>query len=189
MQTNPEEEGADEAGDSAAQRHKRIVEALVSAPLYQTAVAKHIRVLFMPTVSHLRAYLSVFDPADTKIPPPPNYTPSHNESGIPLLLVYGFLDAHRDTSEWNARGLSLSASILVDAAHRTSYRPVIIEPKGDDGHPDAETLLSEGVPLLGRNMANQGGWSGRMVEIRRILARWFHFRDGALSEGTRLDQT
>ena len=161
----------------------------MSAPLYQTAVAKHIRVLFMPTVSHLRAYLSVFDPADTKIPPPPNYTPSHNESGIPLLLVYGFLDAHRDTSEWNARGLSLSASILVDAAHRTSYRPVIIEPKGDDGHPDAETLLSEGVPLLGRNMANQGGWSGRMVEIRRILARWFHFRDGALSEGTRLDQT
>lgn len=187
LESNPDEERTDT--DSAAQRHRRVVEALVSAPLYQTAVAKHIRVLFMPTISHLRAYLSVFEPADSKVQPPPNHAPSDDGSRIPLLMVYGFLDAHRDTSEWNARGLSLSASILVEAGRAASYRPVIIEPKGDDGHPDAETLLSEAVPLLGRNITTQGAWSGRTIEIRRILGRWFQLRDGNLSEGTRLDQT
>lgn len=187
LESSLEEEG--DNVDSAAQRLRRIVETLVSAPLYQTAVAKHIRVLFMPTISHLRAYLSVFDPADSKVQPPPNYMPLDDGSRTPLLMVYGFLDAHRDTSEWNARGLSLTASTLVEAGRTATYKPVIIEPKGDDGHPDAETLLSEAVPLLGRNVTADGAWSGRTVEIRRILGRWFQFRDGTLGEGTRLDQT
>lgn len=187
LEGNPEE-GGDNV-DSAAQRHRRIVEALVAAPLYQTAAAKHIRVLFTPTVSHLRAYLSVFDTAGSKVQPPPNYTPVDEGSRMPLLMVYGFLDAHRDTSEWNARGLSLSASILVEAGKAATYRPVIVEPKDDDGHPDVETLLSEAVPLLGRNVAAQGAWSGRTIEVRRILSRWFRFRDGPLGEGTRSNQT
>lgn len=181
------ESNSEGGADLEAQRHRRVVEALVSAPLYQTAVAKHIRVLFTPTVSHLRAYLSVFDPAETKVLAPPNH--SDDASRSPLLLVYGFLDAHRDTSEWTAQGLSSTASILVDAAARAAYKPVIIEPRGDGGHPDAETLLSEAVPLLGRSVTGSGPWSGRTVEVRRILARWFQFRDGALGEGTRLDQT
>ena len=176
-----------DGSDSEDQRHKRVVEALISAPLYQQAIAKHIRVLFTPTVSHLRAYLSVFDPAETKIQPPPNH--SDDASRTPLLLAYGFLDAHRDTSEWTAQGLSSTASILVDAAARASYEPVIIEPRGDDGHPDTETLLSEMVPLLGRNVTGHGPWSGRTVQVRRILARWLQFRDGPLGEGPRFDQT
>ena len=185
-QSNPREDGAVDPGD---QRRRRVAEALVSAPLYQTAVAKHIRVLFMPTVSHLRAYLSVFDPSDSKIPPPPNHSASDDASRTPLLMVYGFLDAHRDTSEWNARGLSLSASILVEAAKGTAYRSVIVEPKDDEGHPDVQTLLSEAVPLLGRHVTAQGPWSGRTVEIRQVLARWFHLRHEALGDGPRLDQT
>ncbi|SPN99895.1 uncharacterized protein DNG_02747 [Cephalotrichum gorgonifer] len=174
---------------STPQRHKRAVEALLAAPLYQTAIAKHIRILFVPTVSHLRAYLSVFDPADSKVPPPPNHVPATDSSRTPLLMVYGLLDTHRDTSEWNAQGLSCTVSILVEAAARATYKPVIIEPRGDDGHPNLDTLLSEAVPLLGPNVANQGVWSGRTVSIGRILGRWFRSRDGPLGEGGRLDQT
>lgn len=186
LESNPLEE---DIVDCPAQRHKRVVEALVAAPLYQRAVAKHIRVLFVPTVSHLRAYLSIFDPADAEVGPPPNHAPPDDGSRIPLLMLYGFLDVHRDTSEWNAQGLSCTASILVEAAGRAAFRPVVIEPRGDDGHPNLETLLAEAIPLLGRAAASKGAWSGRTVEVRRILGRWFRFQDGLLGEGARLDET
>ncbi|PKS09290.1 hypothetical protein jhhlp_003904 [Lomentospora prolificans] len=169
-----------------AEQQKRVKE-LVAAPLYQTAVAKHIRILFAPTVSHLRIYLSVFAPADSKIPAPPDYATSNEQPSEPLLLLYGFLDAHRDTSEWNAQGLSCTASILVDAAHRTSFEPIIIEPKGDDGHPALDTLLTETVPLLNNTTVSEGSWSGRTVEIRRVLGRWFEFHDRPMSQNKELD--
>jgi hypothetical protein len=173
---------ADAGGLSSSQEQRtRVLKALVSAPLYQTAVAKHIRVLFMPTVSHLRAYLSVFSPSDSKVPAPPSYEAPESRCSTPLLLLYGFLDAHRDTSEWNAQGISCTASILVDAAYRTSYTPIVVEPKGDDGHPGLDTLLSESVPLLGGATTGEGVWSGRTVDVRQILGRWFKFYDGPLS--------
>ncbi|KAF5016884.1 hypothetical protein F66182_11294, partial [Fusarium sp. NRRL 66182] len=66
---------------------------LLKAPLYQIAISRHIRLLFAPTVTHLRAYLSVFTPKDSPVSPPPNHTPS---SRAPLLLIYGLLALHRD---------------------------------------------------------------------------------------------
>ncbi|EGY16752.1 uncharacterized protein VDAG_07916 [Verticillium dahliae VdLs.17] len=45
---------------------------LLQAPLYQVAVAKHIRIAFLPTVAHLRAYLAAFSPHDpAKVAAPP----------------------------------------------------------------------------------------------------------------------
>ncbi|EJT74925.1 hypothetical protein GGTG_08763 [Gaeumannomyces tritici R3-111a-1] len=152
---------------------------ILSTPLRQTAVARHIRTVFVPTVSHLRAFLSVFsaeaDPSSKARPPPAPEGPSAAPP-TPLLLIYGLLELHRDTSEWNAQGLGSTAACLVEAAHRSGMEAVVVEPavrairevqtqddeegqeerNAPDGdrvfvRVDLEGLLSEEMPVL--NMA------------------------------------
>lgn len=139
----------------------------------QTAISRHIRLVFTPTVTHLRAYLSAFTQADSRIPAPPNLKPSGARSS--LLLVYGFLEVHRVTSEWSAQGIANSAAALVDAAARNSLGAGVVEPRGGgDGFEGLDEFLGENVPLLsGTLMRDSGAWNGRTVEIRRVLGRWF----------------
>lgn len=195
------------------------VRTILSTPLRQTAVARHIRTVFVPTVSHLRAFLSVFsaegDPSSKARPPPvptEGLSVSAAAPGMALLLVYGLLDLHRDTSEWNAQGLGSTAACLVEAAHRSGMEAVVVEPgtrvrrepsvptrdqgeglgEGGEDVPagdgvnvrvDLEGLLSEEIPVLdmaARRLGGDGeglGWSGRTVPVRRVLGRWFCFRD------------
>ncbi|OTA93726.1 hypothetical protein M434DRAFT_287775 [Hypoxylon sp. CO27-5] len=156
---------------------------LLSSPLYQVATSRHIRVVYIPTVTHLRAYLSVFSPDDSKIPVPPT---NFNSLGRfpPCILLYGFLDIHRDTSEWSAQGLSNSASTLVELGNRLSWQAVIVEPRKHNSVSSFEGMLKEVVPFLsggGRRPApdsEEGGWSGRTVEVGRVMKRWFQFQRG-----------
>jgi hypothetical protein len=159
----------------------------------RVAIAKHIRVVFVPSVSHLRAWLTVFPPTDPKtVEPPPAVTltavPNRNET-TPLLLLYGFLDLHRDTSEWSAQGLSNSAATLVEAARQAALRAVIVEPRmdWDEQMRDSESILDEEMPMLSgaerRAVARDqeegaGGWIGRTVSVGRVLSRWFRFEEG-----------
>ncbi|CRK16077.1 hypothetical protein BN1723_002252, partial [Verticillium longisporum] len=86
---------------------------LLQAPLYQVAVAKHIRIAFLPTVTHLRAYLAAFsphDPAKVAAPPTADGPPTAPGRRPPLLLVYGLLALHRETSEWSAQGIGSTAA-------------------------------------------------------------------------------
>ncbi|KAH6965695.1 hypothetical protein EDB82DRAFT_309057 [Fusarium venenatum] len=146
---------------------------LLKPSLYQIAISRHIRILFAPTVTHLRAYLSVFTPKNSLISAPPNYTP---DSHTPLLLVYGLLALHRDASEWSAQGIGNSAALLVDAASRNGFKAAVIEPKGVSGHEDLEQLGGEMIPLLnGTAKRDDGTWSGRTVSIKQVLNRWFKF--------------
>ncbi|EXF81633.1 hypothetical protein CFIO01_03837 [Colletotrichum fioriniae PJ7] len=154
---------------------------LLSATLFQTAIARHIRILFIPSVTHLRAFLSAFGTSDSLIPPPPNISSSDSKSRPPLLLVYGFLDLHRDSSEWSAQGLSSSAAVLIEAARRADikFKPVIVEPRGAGGHGDFMSLLRDDAPVLsGSSRRSEGVWMGRTVEVRRVLGRWFRFQTG-----------
>ncbi|KAK2058314.1 hypothetical protein LY76DRAFT_593376 [Colletotrichum caudatum] len=156
---------------------------LLSATLYRTAVARHIRLLFIPTVTHLRAYLSAFDPSDSPMQPPRNHPPPPSSSGKarpPLLLVYGLLNLHRDTSEWSAQGLSNSAAALLGAARRTEFKPVVVEPKGAGGHEDFKAVLQDDVPVLSGSSrrGDEGVWAGRTVKVKQALGRWFRFQAG-----------
>ncbi|KAI2618737.1 hypothetical protein GGR54DRAFT_140894 [Hypoxylon sp. NC1633] len=156
---------------------------LLSSPLYQVATSRHIRVVYFPTVTHLRAYLSVFSPDDSRIPTPPTnfevlgrYPPS--------IILYGFLDLHRDTSEWSAQGLGNSASAVVELGHRLSWHVVTIEPRRLDSESAFQDTLKESIPFLsggGRRLgpdSDEGGWTGRTVEVGRVLKRWFRFQCG-----------
>lgn len=179
---------------------------LLSSPLYQVAVARHIRMIFVPTVSHLRACLSVFNTNDSKVPPPP--VTSRQARRRPLLLVYGFFALHRDTSEWSAQGISSTAAGLVEAARKVEFRAVMIDPPravvqaeddadsqcaehndGRVGNEKEQASLSEEVPILSASARRTGAdlddteWTGRTVTLARVLGRWFRYRRGDWAQG------
>ncbi|KAI5463491.1 hypothetical protein BGZ63DRAFT_193770 [Mariannaea sp. PMI_226] len=147
----------------------------LKAHLYQIAVSRHIRIIFAPTVTHLRSYLSVFSAKDSPVPLPPSHV---DVSKSPLLLVYGLLALHRDASEWSAQGIGNSTAVLVDCATRNGFQPVIVEPRGSGGHGDLDHLGGEMIPILnGTSRKEDGSWLGRSVNIRQVLCRWFEFED------------
>ncbi|KAI1767290.1 hypothetical protein GGR53DRAFT_137658 [Hypoxylon sp. FL1150] len=165
-----------------------------SSPLYQIATSRHIRVAYIPTVTHLRAYLSVFSPEESPtLAPPANYKSSRVE--CPRIILFGFLDLHRDTSEWSAQGLGNSLSTLVELAYRLSWEAAIIEPRNRNSSSAFEDVLKEHVPFLsggGRRPnldSGEGGWLGRTVEMGRVMKRWFRFERGQWDAGSSKEGT
>ncbi|KAK4237370.1 hypothetical protein C8A03DRAFT_34700 [Achaetomium macrosporum] len=205
----PPDNVAQQASDPAAnpepqpalqpQQHKP--HALLTCPLSQLAVTRHIRTVFIPTVSHLRAFLSVFSlkgdvPA---VPTPPGKGrrkgkgkgKGKGDGRLPLLVVYNFLSLHRDTSEWSVQGLGSSAAVLVEAGRRAGLGVVVVEGAvvgsgqgAGEGDRGMEGLLGERVPVLSgvgrrtRSDLEGSGWAGKTVHVGRVLGRWFRFRRG-----------
>jgi len=122
-----------------------------------------------------------------------------------LLMIYGSIELHRDGSEWSAQGLGNTVSSLVEAGWRgrrrvlfmeervaSTYEEVHIamEEQGEEAVPQNERsarrdptleVWNEKVPMLNGNMrragldSKDGAWSGRTVEVGKILNRWFKF--------------
>lgn len=147
---------------------------LVTSPLHQLVTSRHIRTLYMPTVTHLRSYFSVAGVASStsksasagitsssKVPVPPSddetvaaggVTKSGSSTADAFIVMYGFLELHRDTSEWSAQGLSHSCSTLVEYAHhqlglRGEGEVLLVEPAwraGDGGVADTMPAEEDG---------------------------------------------
>ncbi|KAM3513364.1 hypothetical protein MY11210_002945 [Beauveria gryllotalpidicola] len=161
---------------------------VLSATLARLATSRHIRVAFAPSVVHLRAYLSVF-PATKPVPAPPPVQQQQQQQKTPaLLLVYGFLDVHRDGSEWSAQGIGCSAACVVEAAKRGGLLAALMEPTGwgEDGgggggeQQDGETgwaAYEEQIPLLSTtaSVREDRTWGVPCTSARTILQRWFTF--------------
>ncbi|KAL2170240.1 hypothetical protein VTG60DRAFT_5016 [Thermothelomyces hinnuleus] len=160
---------------------------LLTPHLAQLSTTRHIRTVFVPTVSHLRAFLSVFT-VDSSLtsgkapvaPPPPLPLPAARRA---LLVVYNLLGIHRNTSEWSVQGLGTSCAALVEAGWREGLAVVVVEgPVGFGGgagvadrrdgdeevdHGDAgprqgvslglDGVLRESVPVLGGRGKRVGG--------------------------------
>jgi hypothetical protein len=162
--------------------------------LHQVATSRYINLVFVPTLSHLRAYLAVFPPEAGKGPPEQKFDKPGTKT--PLLVVYGVVELHRDTSEWSAQGLGNSLAGLVEAGKRSGRKIVLIEERKEQGVEDRgdwsedeikrerRKVWEERVPMLNGSVrragleSEDGAWSGRTVEVGRILARWFKFRRG-----------
>ena len=199
----PPEPGLDASSDVGTHEEQPQRHQLLIPTLHQVATSRSINLVFIPTVTHLHAYLSVF-PGPDLIEAPPEQEWTKGRRKVPLLVIYGMLGLHRDTSEWSAQGLGNSLSGCVEAGWRSGRRVVVLEErKVDDdtcGEIDEEALLDEDdperlteqtckaweerVPMLNGSIrragleSEDGGWSGRTVEVGRILARWFRFRKG-----------
>ncbi|GAP92292.1 hypothetical protein SAMD00023353_7800100 [Rosellinia necatrix] len=153
---------------------------LSSSPLCQVAISRHIRIIYVPTVTHLRAYLTVFSPDDSRVPIPPTFALAGEKRAH--IILYGFLKLHRDTSEWSAQGLSNTTSTLVELTQRLCWTALLIEPRSGGRALALEELLKEAVPILNGGARRlgpdpeEGVWTGRTVEVGRIMGRWARFQ-------------
>ncbi|EFY92468.1 hypothetical protein J3459_002578 [Metarhizium acridum] len=144
---------------------------LLRATLLQTAISRHINIVFAPTVTHLRAHLSTFSAFKSGIPAPPR---SDSLREPPALIVYGLLDIHRDGMEWSAQGISLSTAAFVESAFRNKFRAVVVEARRSSDQEELEQSLKENVPVLtGTPLKEDGSWSGPIVPLSRVLGSWF----------------
>ncbi|RKF58936.1 hypothetical protein OnM2_064050 [Erysiphe neolycopersici] len=173
---------------------------LLVPTLHQVAISQHTHVVFVPTVTHLRAYLATF-PSEMEAKSTSPLDPENNPRDIDssskttFLFVYGLVDLHRDTCEWSAQGLSNTIAGLIESGRRSCKKIVVmekwakenfVEGGGDEldansGGTSRYSIWENRVPIL-HTSANITGphfeeqpWSGRNTEIGRILARWFRF--------------
>ncbi|KAK4126418.1 hypothetical protein N657DRAFT_679348 [Parathielavia appendiculata] len=164
---------------------------LLTPHLSQLSTTRHIRTIFVPTVSHLRAFLSLFPDSSSsaKTPPHPRPPPpltQRQQRTAPLLVVFSFLALHRHTSEWSAQGLGASAALLVEAGRRAGLGVVLVESASPSSNSTSRLgmadVLGERVPVLSGGSAKraggESGWTGMTVNVGRLLRRWFRFRDG-----------
>lgn len=118
--------------------------------------------------------------------------------------MYGVVGLHRDTSEWSAQALGNTLAAVVEAGYRNNQNLVVFEERvvgdepdyfnGDEEITEEEVRAArrremvkgweEEVPMLnggtwkGKTGESEGGWSGRPVEVGRIIGRWFQFKKG-----------
>lgn len=179
------------------QKEKAEKHPLLTATLHQIATSRSINLVFTPTLSHFRAYIAVFPPppsaADKKKPPEVQFDKPSRKP--PLLVVYGLVQLHRDTSEWSAQGVGSSVANCVEAGKRAGRRIEFVEERAwdvrvgmGDGEGKRKTGWEERLPMLNGSVrrvgleSEDGGWSGRTVEIGRVLGRWCRFQEGKWDE-------
>ncbi|KAL2066363.1 hypothetical protein VTL71DRAFT_2434 [Oculimacula yallundae] len=182
---------------------------LLTPTLHQILTSRSINLVFIPTLSHLRAYLAIFPIEDkqagdksARVAPQRQFEKKGNR--VPLLVVYGLVGLHRDTSEWSAQGVGDSVAALVEAGWRARRGVVSLEEREWDGGADGVGDGDEGVeggrekrtgwderlPILNGSVkrvgleSEDGGWSGRTVEVGRVLGRWFRFERGEWDQVT-----
>jgi len=187
-----EGEGCQQDEGREATRHPLLI-----ATLHQIVTSRFVNLVFVPTLSHLRAYLAVFSGeakgqrGEKEEGGPPKQSFEKMGKWTPLLVVYRMVALHRDTSEWSAQGLGSSIAALVEAGWRGGRRVVVVEERdlhdeseGGEGAEIRTTGWEERLPMLNGSVkrvgleSEDGGWSGRMVEVGRVYGRWFSFERG-----------
>ncbi|KAG5982908.1 hypothetical protein E4U54_006322 [Claviceps lovelessii] len=169
--------------------------------LAQIASARHVNMVFAPTVIHLRAYMATWTAPPQPAAEKRRHGPDEGAVRPPLLMVYGLLDLHKhDGTEWSAQGLGISTAMLVEGAWRSGFRAVMLEPrrrgrqKDDEGEGQGEgqgegegevgmdelaALLSEKAPVLSGTRRPEDAhapWTGPAVRVAHVLGDWFTLR-------------
>ncbi|KAH0562290.1 hypothetical protein GP486_003008 [Trichoglossum hirsutum] len=165
-----------DAQDTTGQQQQQ--QQLLVPTLHLISTSRSVRLVFTPTLHHLRAYLSTF-PANAALPA---------TSEPPTLAVLNPIALHRPLPDFSAQGLSRTFAAAVDAAARSHMRLVVAEcPVSPSSAQVAdggvgESVWDEQVPLLSGTLRGFGGeekgWTGRTVMIRRVLERWCVFSTG-----------
>ncbi|KAF9894665.1 hypothetical protein FE257_006553 [Aspergillus nanangensis] len=146
---------------------------LFTPPIGLLAQASRIKLIFCPTLEHLRAYLTVLRAATNDAA---EDTTLEQAQQRPLLAILDLLALHVPTSEFSAQGLSRTLASAVEGSAREGMDLVLCECRdatdpadGDSG----EALWYVQVPLLN---SSSGRMSGQTVPVKRIVERWFEFQ-------------
>lgn len=106
------------------------VHRLLTPTLHMLSIAPHTSMVFMPTVSHLRAWLTVADKSSFA-PAPPSQPAADPRSTSKMgntsdvggqqsgrLVVWNLVTSSCHTSEWSVQGLSETLAALIDCGQR-----------------------------------------------------------------------
>ena len=182
LQNLPCENPATTANDG----NRGLAHHLLNPTIHLIARSRSIQLVFVPTLPHLRAYLSTY----TLSPQSESSPLTSTKSGfrVPILAIWGLVYAHRSTAEHSAQGLSRTLAAAIESASLAEQRLVLAEAKtldigeqyGDTEAFDAtfENPWKEQVPVLSGSIRFGGEdrvWAGKTIEIGRILARWCKF--------------
>ena len=158
---------------------------LLNPTIHLISRSRSIHLVFVPTLPHLRAYLSTYT-----LPPNCKSSLTSTKSGfrVPILAIWGLVYAHRSTAEHSAQGLSRTLAAAAELASLAEQRLVLAEAKTLDigeqyGDTEAFDITvvdpwKEQVPVLSGSMRFGGEdrvWAGKTIEVGRILARWCRF--------------
>jgi hypothetical protein len=172
-----EDERADSSSESVERPHP-----LLTKTIGLIAQSQKVKLIFCPSLEHLRAYLSIF-----RIPPEDRQK-GLQEPAIPeyrrsSLAILDLVALHSMTSEFSAQGLSRTLAIAVEAAARAATDLVLCECNDavDTRNLErGERLWDLHVPLLSGAVRLGDGrntWSGRHVSVKRVAQRWFRFEE------------
>jgi hypothetical protein len=161
-QSTPEEDNETTQGSL---RHPLLV-----PTLQQIASSRHTHLAFIPTITHLRAYLTVFPSASSSAAQSLAQMPysDKNSADSSLLLVYGLVEAHRGTSEWSTQGLGNTLAALVEAGVRSGKRVVIVEERQED---ELENEVETGLEEI-NSSGEQARTESERPQARRVLGLW-----------------
>ncbi|EXJ55747.1 hypothetical protein A1O7_08677 [Cladophialophora yegresii CBS 114405] len=141
---------------------------LLSRSLHVLSASQHINLIFCPTITVLRGYLSGF--AHNLTDTPPTLGP---------IIVLNLLAMHHGTSEFTLQGLSQTLATAVSAAHRTRRALKLVECKDirDPSNPSRGAALWQAeVQLLSAAIkigAAGQHWGRRTISVMKIASRWF----------------
>ena len=134
------------------------------------ASSRSIKVVFTPTLSHLRAYLGVLA-SDF----------FGNDRHSSKIALFGLINVHRDTSDFSAQGLMRSMSLLSEAARVTKQSVVLAEsPLMERFQSDSGSLYEacadpwkEKIPLLSSSVTRRThNVATQDLQIECVLQSW-----------------
>lgn len=164
---------------------------LLSPTLQLLATSRKVQLAFTPTLSHLRAYLTAFNPATND--KSARLDCHHPTYVMPMLVVLGLVDLHRPSSEHSAQGISRTLAIAVEAARLAGMKLAIGEYYKKDDNDDINGIRdsangffdgtqqdpwTEQIPILSGSVRfgnNEGLRTGSTVDVRKVLGRWCRF--------------
>ena len=147
--------------------------ALLSRTLQILSASQHIRLIFCPTLTVVRGYLSGYMIGFANSPQP-----------LGSLFILNLVALHYGTSAFTLQGLSQTLATAVSAARRASRALQLVECK-DITDPSnlnrGSTLWQAEVQLLSAAIKiGQAGqnWGRRTISVEKIASRWFQTEDG-----------
>ena len=162
---------------------------IVTPTLHLLAKSQSLRIAYVPTLPHLRAYLATFCQKPTMFEPPKIFEKPGSLS--PTIALLNPLMLHRHTGDLSAQGLSRTFSLAVEAANREGLQLVMTEigqNLDSADTPDSSGANIEGsnnpwqenVPLLNSSLRFRGeerAWAGKTIKVGQIASRWYEFED------------
>jgi hypothetical protein len=141
------------------------------------AQSQSVKLVFCPTVAHLRAYLSVL------LTNMQQWTKIDNSRHCQkVLAILNLVALHWNTVEFSAQGLSRTLASAVEAASKQDASLVLSEcvhTTDASWLEHGEGLWNMHVPLLSDALRigddGRSTWTGRGISIERIVQRWFRF--------------